>query len=96
MLLPLTVLWVSVTAPLDENPAAEPVVTRGAVAADGALGERQGADGENPAAVGVTARSAVAADGALVKRQGAVGSESRRRGPLSAVVRPPVRVRPSA
>ena len=46
--LPLTVLWVSVTAAGGENPAAVGDTPRGAVAADGALGERHGASAQIP------------------------------------------------
>ena len=45
MLLPLTVLWVSVTAPVAKIPPPLARISRGAVAADGALGERHGAIG---------------------------------------------------
>ena len=50
VLLPLTVLWVSVTAPAGKSRRRRRSLP-GAVAADGALGERHGAAGENPAAV---------------------------------------------
>ena len=71
--LSVTVLWVSVTAPTGKNPAAVGATSRGAVSADGALGERHGANGRNPAAGGVNSRGAVSADGALGERHGADG-----------------------
>ena len=73
MLLPLTVLWVSVTSPIGINPAAVGEVSRRAVAADGALRERHAPSAKNPAAVGANSRGAVAADGALGERHIAIG-----------------------
>ena len=78
VLFPLTVLWVSVTCASGEESRRRRRISRGAVSADGALGERHGAIGKNPAAVGEISRGAVSADGALVEREIAGGERADR------------------